>query len=149
MMEKVYLSLGSNLGDRKANLDKAVELLSAELGTSPLAVSDYIETESWGFDAPQFMNAALAFELDDPDGYELLGICKNIESGMGREENVVYDEEGKRIYHSRIIDIDILLIGDRKIDSKTLTVPHPLMEQREFVMVPLRQIRNEIENINN
>jgi len=149
MMEKVYLSLGSNLGDRKANLDKAVELLSAELGSSPLAVSDYIETESWGFDAPQFMNAALAFELDDPDGFELLRICKKIESCMGREENVVYDEEGKRIYHSRIIDIDILLIGDRKIDSRTLTVPHPLMEQREFVMVPLRQIRNEIENINN
>lgn len=144
MKEVVYLSLGSNLGERDNNISKAIIRLEELLGTAPLAVSDFIETESWGFDAPAFINAAVAFEIDDPDGFGILKVCKQIESEMGREENVVFDENGKRIYHSRIIDIDILLIGDRKIDTKVLKVPHPLMYEREFVMVPLEQIRTEL-----
>lgn len=142
----VYLSLGSNMGDREGNIYKAVDRLSELFGKKPLAVSDLIETKSWGFDAPDFINAAVAFEMEDPDGFEILKVCKQIETEMGRVENVVFDSNGNRVYHSRIIDIDILLIGDQKIDTDVLKVPHPLMYQREFVMVPLRQINEKLNN---
>lgn len=146
MKEDVFLSLGSNQGDRKYNLDRATELLSESLGTLPTAVSDYIETESWGFEAPAFLNSVVAFSLDDPDGFSILATCKEIERTMGREENIEYDEAGRRIYHSRPIDIDIIEIGDRTIESETLTVPHPLACERDFVMIPLAQVKQKMEN---
>ena len=146
MVETVFLSLGSNLGDRAANLDRALSVLEERLGKAPEAVSDYIETESWGFDAPDFINAVAAFKLEDVDGVKLLGICKDIEKEMGRDEALEYGNDGRRIYHSRVIDIDILLIGERTIDLENLKVPHPLMEQRDFVMIPLRQVQNMLNN---
>ena len=72
--------------------------------------------------------------------YSLLSICKNIEKSLGRKENVEFDESGKRIYHSREIDIDILFYGTQKLEDENLKIPHPLMKSRDFVMVPLRQI---------
>jgi len=143
-MENVFFSIGSNMGDRRSALDKAVELLDQKLGGSRLAVSDYIETPSWGFDAPDFLNAVVAYGIEDPDGLKILDICKEIEAEMGRKENVEYDDNGQRIYHSRPIDIDILLIGDRKINEERLTVPHPLMEKRDFVMIPLAQVKEKL-----
>lgn len=147
---KLYLSLGSNSGDRKKNIETALSLLNIELGTPYKAVSSFIETEPWGFESDQkFINAAALYELDLQEGYNpeaeglmVLEICKDIERRMGRTEPPKYDEKGKRIYESRPIDIDILLFGDNKIDCPELTVPHRLMYERDFVMIPLNEIIN-------
>jgi 2-amino-4-hydroxy-6-hydroxymethyldihydropteridine diphosphokinase len=145
---KLYLSLGSNQGDREHNIETALSLLNIELKTPYKAVSSFIETEPWGFESDEkFLNAAVHYELELPKGYNpeaeglmILEICKDIERRLGRTEEPEYDENGNRIYHSRPIDIDILLFGDNKIDCPELTVPHKLMYERDFVMVPLKEI---------
>ena len=155
-MEKVdlYLSLGSNMGDRADNIDKALSLLNIELKTPYKALSSLIETEPWGFSSQdKFLNAAVHYELELPQGYNpeaeglmILETCKDIERRLGRTEKPQYDERGERIYSSRPIDIDILLFGDHKIDCPELTVPHKLMYERDFVMVPLREIAGQAGN---
>lgn len=140
MLEKVYFSLGSNLGDRQANLDGAVSRMEKAFGEPCAKRSGTLETKSCGFDGEDFLNCAVMFELEDSPA-EVLKKCKEIESEMGRPNaEPEYDAAGKRVYHNRTIDIDILLYGDRKIDTKTLTIPHPRMYERDFVMVPLKEI---------
>lgn len=140
MLEKVYFSLGSNLGDRQANLDGAVSRMEEAFGMPCAKRSGTLETKPCGFDGEDFLNCAVMFELEDsPAG--VLKKCKEIENEMGRPNaEPEYDAAGKRVYHDRTIDIDILLYGDRKIDTKTLTIPHPRMYERDFVMVPLKEI---------
>ena len=150
-MEKVdlYLSLGSNQGDRAGNIEKALSLLNIELKTPYKALSSLIETEPWGFESDEkFINAAVLYQLHLPKGYNpeaeglmILEICKDIERRLGRKGGPVYDEKGERVYSSRPIDIDILLFGDNKIDCPELTVPHKLMHERDFVMIPLNEIK--------
>ena len=152
-LEKVelYLSLGSNQGDREHNIEAALSLLNIELKTPYKAVSSIIETEPWGFDSSdKFLNVAVLYELYLPKGYNpeaeglmILEICKDIERRLGRTGKPQYNDEGKRIYTSRPIDIDILLFGDNSIDCEELTVPHKLMGERDFVMIPLNEIRNK------
>jgi 2-amino-4-hydroxy-6-hydroxymethyldihydropteridine diphosphokinase len=138
----LYLSLGSNLGDRKENIRKAIEYLDEAFGVHYSALSEIIETEPWGFDSANgFLNCCVLYSLPKKmDGEAVLGICKETERSLGREGTVEFDGGGKRIYRDRTIDIDILFLGRERINSETLTVPHPLMRQREFVMVPLREI---------
>ena len=153
-MQKVdlYLSLGSNQGDRVQNIENALSLLNIEFKSPYKSVSSYIETEPWGFESDQkFINAAVLYELEFPKGYNaeaeglmILEICKDIERRLGRTGSPQYDEHGARIYASRPIDIDILLFGDNKIDCPELTVPHKLMYERDFVMIPLREINNKL-----
>lgn len=138
-MEKVYLSLGSNMGDRGSNLNSAVEALDRMIGRPHSAISSIVETASWGFSGHDFLNCAVMYETDIPPE-DMLGICKAIERSMGRLEKEEYDAEGRRIYHDRIIDIDILLYGERRVDTPELKIPHPLMREREFVMRPLMEI---------
>lgn len=148
MLVDLYLSLGSNMGDRVANIENAVSLLNIELKTPYKAISSLLETEPWGFESEQkFLNAAVHYQLQLKEGYNpeaeglmILEICKDIERRLGREMSVEYNEAGERIYHNRPIDIDILLFGDHKIDCPELTVPHKLMYERDFVMIPLREI---------
>ena len=152
-MEKVelYLSLGSNQGDREHNIETALSLLNIEFKTPYKAVSRFLETEPWGFECPdKFLNAAVLYELYLPKGYNaeaegliILEKCKDIERRLGRTGKPQYDEKGGRIYTSRPIDIDILLFGDNNIDCEELTVPHKLMWERDFVMIPLNEIRNK------
>ena len=149
-IEKVdlYLSLGSNMGDREANIETAISLLNIELKTPYKAVSSLLETEPWGFESDQkFLNAVVHYELwlkkgynPEAEGLMILEICKDVERRLGRTGGPEYGEGGERIYHSRPIDIDILLFGDHKIDCPELTVPHKLMYERDFVMIPLKQI---------
>ena len=151
-MEKVdlYLSLGSNQGDRVGNIENALSLLNIELKTPYKALSSFIETEPWGFDSEEkFINAAVHYQLEVPIGYNpeaealmILEICKDIERKLGRSGQPQYDENGNRIYTSRPIDIDILLFGDNKIDCEELIIPHKLMYERDFVMIPLKEILN-------
>ena len=151
-IEKVdlYLSLGSNLGDRAQNMENALSLLNIELKIPYKAVSSFIETEPWGFDSDEkFLNAVVHYELNLQKGYNpeaeglmILAACKKIEGMLGRKGGPEYDERGERIYRSRPIDIDILLFGDNRIDCPELTVPHRLMYERDFVMIPLNEIMN-------
>ena len=144
----LYLSLGSNQGDRRQNIENALSLLNIELKTPYKAVSSIIETEPWGFDSDdKFLNVAVHYELSLHKGYNpeaeglmILEICKDIEKRLGRTGGPEYNEEGRRIYRSRPIDIDILLLGENKIDCAELTVPHKLMYERDFVMIPLNEI---------
>ncbi len=111
-----------------------------------------IETEPWGFESDgMFLNAAVLYELDMKKGYNpeaeglmILEICKDIERRLGRKGGPQFDENGKRIYMDRPIDIDILLFGDNNIDCEELTVPHKLMYERDFVMKPLKEINDKI-----
>ena len=144
----LYLSLGSNQGDRAQNIENAVSLLNIELGTPYNAISSLLETEPWGFESDEkFLNAAVHYKLKLNRGYNpeaealmILEICKDIERRLGRTGGPEYSAEGERIYHNRPIDIDILLFGDHKIDCPELTVPHKLMYDRDFVMIPLNEI---------
>ena len=144
----LYLSLGSNMGDRAANIENAISLLNIEFKTPYKAISSLLETEPWGFESEQkFLNAAVHYQLQLKEGYNpeaeglmILEICKNIERRLGRTMSVEYNEAGERVYHNRPIDIDILLFGDHKIDCPELTIPHKLMYERDFVMIPLREI---------
>lgn len=133
-MHTVYLSLGSNIGDRKALMDRAVTLLGEQAGTIQ-AVSSYIETAPWGFISDNaFLNSCvkIATELSPRD---LLAATQNIERQLGRTGK---SERGT--YHDRPIDIDILLFDDISIEESDLIIPHPLMFERDFVMQPLREI---------
>ena len=153
-MEKVdlYLSLGSNQGDRARNIEDALSLLNIELKTPYRAVSSLLETDPWGFESDQkFLNAAVHYELMLPkeynpeaEGLMILEICKDIERRLGRIGEPEYDDKGERIYRNRPIYIDILLFGDNKIDCPELTVPHKLMCERNFVMVPLNEIKYKL-----
>ncbi len=144
---EIYLSLGSNLGDRERNLTQAIEQLSKRLKTPYKALSSFLETEPWGFESKEkFINAVVCYELDDNTELTplyLLGQCKEIEASLGRVDRPEFDIDGKRIYSSRLIDIDILFWGNERINMDNLTIPHKLMGERDFVMIPLKEIASE------
>lgn len=143
-MVEVYFSLGSDIGDRESNLNKALAMMDEAFGCHYDAVSDFIETDPWGFVSDsRFMNCAVRYSLHQ-DCFEILDLCQDIEKRMGRSpHSPEYDRNGKRVYRSRIIDIDILLYGEERIDTDRLKVPHPLMTERDFVMIPLKQILSD------
>jgi 2-amino-4-hydroxy-6-hydroxymethyldihydropteridine diphosphokinase len=137
--QDVYLSLGSNQGDRQARIDEALRRLDKAVGRPYDALSSVIETPAWGFDGPPFLNCVVRYRTARrPE--TLLKICKRIERAMGRRGAPEYGADGRRIYRDRPIDIDILLYGDLSVDTPELTIPHPLMREREFVMRPLAEI---------
>ena len=137
-MATMYLSLGTNLGDRHENLSRAQELIDREVGTV-VSASDIIETEPWGFESSnRFLNMAVKVETT-LQPLEVLHTTQEIERKLGRTQKSV-----NREYHDRMIDIDILLYDDLVMNTPELTIPHPLMYQREFVMKPLSQIAPEL-----
>lgn len=135
-----YLSLGTNLGDKEANLLGAIELIKRRIGTIK-AQSAFIETEPWGFESSNtFLNAAVCVETElSPE--LLLDCTQDIEREMGRTEKSTQAGDGTPQYHDRIIDIDILLYDDLHISTPRLTIPHPHMHERDFVLIPLSQIK--------
>ena len=136
MPELAYLSLGSNLGDRAANLRLAIERL-AEAGEVK-AVSSLYETEPVEFRAqPWFLNCVVALETGKQPR-ELLKIALAIEEAMGRQRS---REKGPRT-----VDIDILLFGSLVMDEPGLRIPHPVMQQRRFVLEPLVEIAAEVRH---
>ena len=138
-MAILYLSLGTNLGDRQKNLTCALELIGREVGTV-VSASDPIETEPWGFESPNsFLNMAIKVDTTlQPT--EVLHATQEIELKLGRTRKTTDGE-----YHDRLIDIDILLYDDLVMNTPELTIPHPLMYEREFVMKPLLQIAPELK----
>ena len=133
-MHTVYLSLGSNLGDRKATMRRAIGLLNERAGSVDRQ-SSFIETEPWGFESTnKFLNMCVRL-LTTLSPEQLLMATKQIERELGRTQKSVNGQ-----YHDRPIDIEILKYDDVHIDSDDLTLPHPHMQEREFVMKPLREI---------
>jgi 2-amino-4-hydroxy-6-hydroxymethyldihydropteridine diphosphokinase len=132
----VYFSLGSNLGDRRANLETAIACLG-ELGEVK-AVSSFYETEPVEFAAqPWFLNCAVALETEAMPR-RLLGRVLAIEQGMGRRR---LQRKGPRA-----IDIDILLFGNSVVDTRELTIPHPGLHERRFVLEPLSEIAGDVRH---
>ncbi len=131
---QVYLGLGSNLGDCRKNLERAIRMIGDKVGRV-LRQSSFIETEPWGFESEhKFMNAVILCEtIKTPR--ELLLLTQQIERDMGRKKKSVSGG-----YADRPIDIDILLYDDLTIDEPDLKIPHPLMHERDFVMIPLNEI---------
>ncbi len=137
-MATLYLSLGTNLGDRHKNLSCALELIGREVGTV-VSASDIIETEPWGFESSnRFLNMAAKVQTS-LQPLEVLHATQEIERSLGRTRKSVDGE-----YHDRLIDIDILLYDNLVMETPELTIPHPLMYQRQFVMEPLAQIAPEL-----
>jgi 2-amino-4-hydroxy-6-hydroxymethyldihydropteridine diphosphokinase len=130
----VYLSLGSNLGNRRDNLERALELIGQRLKITQK--SSIYETDPEDYlDQPRFLNLVChAYTLLEPQA--LLALVKGIEVKVGRTPS----------HHSgpRIIDIDILLYGDRRVNEPELEIPHPRLDKRAFVLVPLNQIAPEL-----
>lgn len=133
MTHRLYLSLGSNLGDRKKNLEDAISLINDSVG-HVCRVSSFIETEPWGFKSEHsFLNAACMVETAlTPE--QCLNVTQEIERKLGRTTKSCGS------YQDRIIDIDMLSYDDLCIDTTQLTLPHPRMHEREFVMIPLEEI---------
>ena len=135
-MTKVYLSLGSNMGDRQGYLQRAVEALKQLTDTEVETVSSYYETAAWGLtDQADFLNLALALETQLP-AESLLSACQAIEKDLDR---VRHEHWGPRT-----VDIDILLYGQEIWETEHLIVPHPFMTQRAFVLVPLLEIAKDL-----
>ena len=134
MMERCFILFGSNMGDKEAHIQEAVEKIRELIGDVVRQSALYV-TEPWGFESENlFVNAVVACTTKMAPR-RLLRATQQIEREMGRTEKSV----GGR-YHDRIIDIDILLYDDLHIDYPDLKIPHPLMYQRDFVMIPLREI---------
>lgn len=137
-MALAYLLLGTNLGDRTANLDRAGGLLEGYFGPR-IGFSRTEETKAVGFEGPDFLNRVEVYRTRrKPMG--VLSVCKAIERKMGRREILEYRPDGSRVYHSRIIDIDILEYRPSEsaaesltIDSPALMIPHPQVRERAFV----------------
>jgi 2-amino-4-hydroxy-6-hydroxymethyldihydropteridine diphosphokinase len=125
-----YLGLGSNLGDKRNNIIHALSLLQEK--TDIRSISSLYETEPWGFKKqPIFLNAACEARTD-LDALDLLDYLKSIETRLGRTESFAYGP--------RVLDIDILFYGNTVFNTSKLTIPHPSVSERKFVLVPLAEI---------
>ena len=145
-MHQVYLALGSNLGDRNAYLERAISLINERVG-EVLRRSSFIETEPWGFESShRFLNGVIlcATQLSPR---ELLKATQQIERELGKTRKHATVRQLSTLnsqlstYKDRPIDIDILLYDDLTVDEPDLKIPHPLMHQRDFVMIPLNEIK--------
>ena len=133
-MTMVFLALGSNLGDRKTNLYTAIDFLRRKMTIR--RVSSIYETEpAYVTDQPPFLNLVLQGETDLKP-MELLRLAKSIEHDMGRKKTIRFGP--------RVVDVDILLYGDEHISAPLLTVPHPRMTERAFVLIPLAEIAPDV-----
>lgn len=134
MSHTVFLSLGTNLGDKEHNLHQAISEIQMRIGAIK-AQSAFLQTAPWGFESKNsFLNAAVRVETD-LSPFAVLRITQDIERRMGRTHKSVGG-----IYHDRIIDIDILLYDDLHLSTPELTIPHPHINERDFVLIPLSQI---------
>ena len=147
---KVYLGLGSNLGDKAEYIRKAVSLIGERVGTV-LRQSFLIETEPWGFESEnKFLNGVILVETTLTPR-QLLTTTQKIERELGKKKTHATKRSQdsslftlhSSLYKDRPIDIDILLYDDLTIDEPDLKIPHPLMEQRDFVMIPLKEIQQQ------
>ncbi len=136
--QKVYISLGSNKGDKFKNLQDAITCIHKEIGNIKL-ISKVYKSPSFGFKSDDFFNACLILETELPPS-ELLGQLLSVESKLGRERS------DSKTYEARIIDLDIIFYEDEILSSKALKIPHPEMHKRRFVLQPLRDIAAKVKH---
>ena len=137
MSHRIYIGIGSNLGDRRANIVEAVERMSQLAGTRVVRTSSLYESEPLGNAKTWFVNSAI--EIETELGAEaLLKRLKAIEDAMGRKR-----VKGKR-WGSRIIDLDILFFDKEVIEKRNLKVPHPRLTERRFVLIPLSELAPQL-----
>ncbi len=136
-MSKALLGIGTNIGDRLANIDNALEALKKIPGLNVIRVSHIYETKPWGFKEQQnFYNAVIEVETElTPNA--LLGVCLGVEAGLGRV----------RVFKNgpRVIDVDLLLYENEVSDTKELKLPHPFIKERDFVLVPLKDLYDDLK----
>jgi 2-amino-4-hydroxy-6-hydroxymethyldihydropteridine diphosphokinase len=134
---KGYLGLGSNIGDRRVHLQSAVRTLGRH-GVTVLRCSSTYDTEPVGevLDQPEFLNACIEIETDH-EPVDLLDACKTVEREVGRAAG------GPR-HGPRVIDVDVLLLGDLRYESERLTLPHEQVTSRRFVLVPLLELASDL-----
>jgi 2-amino-4-hydroxy-6-hydroxymethyldihydropteridine diphosphokinase len=134
--ERVFLALGSNVGERAAHLARAIARIDATDQTTVVSSSEFFDTAPWGVtDQPRFLNAVVEIRTDlEPD--ELLQAVKRMEADLGRTATYRWGP--------RVIDIDLIAYGHRRIELPNLVVPHRDAIERDFVMEPLRQIAPEV-----
>ena len=133
-MSKVYLSIGSNKGNRSVLINKAIDEIEKKVGII-ISRSSIYQSKSWGFDSNDFYNLCLLIDTDIMPKSLLINL-KKIEKSMGRE-----DIDGS--YYDRFIDIDILFYDNIITDSEDLKIPHPKIEIRKFVLVPMLEIADD------
>lgn len=138
-MPIAYVALGSNLGDREATIRGALEALAVEANIEVVAVSTLVDTEPVGHvDQPRFLNGAAALDTD-LSPRDLLRVLLAVEQRFGRTR------DGAVPHGPRTLDLDLLLYGDAEIDEPGLTVPHPRMHERRFVLGPLAELAPGLE----
>lgn len=130
--QKIVLSLGTNQGDKLGNILFCIQLIKEKIGVVT-QVSKLYQTPAWGFEGDVFFNCALEVETNQ-NPIDILKIALSIEQEMGRVRN---EQQG---YQSRIIDIDLILCGEEVVDTDELQIPHPLMQDRKFVLMPVSDL---------
>lgn len=136
-MNEVYLCLGGNLGEREKNLTQAIAMIAERVG-QVLAVSSVYETASWGVsEQPNYLNQVLKI-VTDLNAREVLNTCLEIEKEIGRTRNIKWE--------NRLIDIDILFFNAEIIDAPELKIPHPFIQERKFVLVPMAEIAGQLQH---
>lgn len=140
-VHKVYLGLGSNLGDRKRLLEQAISLIGERVG-EVVRRSSLIESEPWGFQSEnRFLNGVILCETSLTPR-QVLKATQKIERELGKTKAHATERQQKMVFKDRPIDIDILIYDDLKVDDPDLKIPHPLMQERDFVMKPLNEIKD-------
>jgi 2-amino-4-hydroxy-6-hydroxymethyldihydropteridine diphosphokinase len=137
-MAKVYLSIGTNLGDKDQNIINAIAEIGSKIGVVR-KVSTFYTSEAWGYTSEhKYLNAAILV-LTELSPLQILAKTQEIEKLLGREQKTTNK------YSDRIIDIDILLYDKEILDSPELKIPHPKMLERDFVMIPLKEIAPDLK----
>lgn len=131
----VYIGLGSNLGNGRDNLNKAINLLSSRAGEI-LATSSYVKSEPWGFESTNLFTNGITVIKTELSPFDLLDCTEQIEREMGRKAKHKAGEN----YTDRVIDLDIIIYDDISIDTGRLTIPHPHYRKRPFVTAPLIEL---------
>lgn len=135
-MPKAYLGLGSNLGDRRLTLEGAIEALAETSQIEILSVAPLYETEAWGYeDQPAFLNTVIGIETE-LSPYDLLAACQAVETAFDRRREIRWGP--------RTLDVDILLYDDLQMEEADLTIPHPRMHERAFVLAPLANLAPKV-----
>jgi 2-amino-4-hydroxy-6-hydroxymethyldihydropteridine diphosphokinase len=135
-MSKVFLSLGTNIGNRKVNITNALAEISSRIGDIS-ALSQVYETGAWGFVSENFLNQVV--EVNSYlDPFSLIEACLEIEKNMGRVRHTCES------YSSRVIDIDVLFFEDLIIENEALVVPHPHIQARRFILIPLCELAAKV-----
>ena len=136
-MRKALIGVGSNIGDRKEYIDTAIETLNHIPAVQVLRMSPIYESEPWGYaNQEKFYNAVIEVETN-LTAYTLLGVCLGIEAGVGRVRSI---KNGPRV-----LDLDLLLFEGQESMTAELTLPHPRMFERDFVLIPLRDLYPEMK----